>query len=407
MRFALILALLPAVAAGRASQDQVFDSPEFGVRLKIPAGWAVGSIAGAEILKLSLPGKHDFSPQVAVQNLLFPEEHITLGQYREQFRQFIQQNFAEPRILEDRSLTVGGKPSMVFTWSWKAKDGPALHFKSFTELAPTRLLSVELVAPKALEGAAKTFDTLLASLEFIARKKPEGTDEAVKKFGEIAAKLPATDPAFERKSELDYVLGDQTVGSWSQQMKAATRDGAAGLDVVTVDIIDLGANGRLEKRTTVFLSDDLSKQRAEVEIIHRGKPGRVQYFTASVALDGTDVTVDRRLNGEKSTVKLKAPERTILDEALEAVEFRLLAAGKGPTISVPVLQAFDNEPSFVKAEHTGEHEMKIPGAAGLAKISVFVVARENGTIITYWFDKDRKLTRRSVGGQNIILQEKK
>jgi hypothetical protein len=409
MRLALFLGILPALAFAGPVQDASFESPAFGVRLKIPAGWTVQSSTPPEILKISLPGKHAISPEIAVHNLAFVEEHITIGQYREQIRQYIQRSYRDPRILDDRSVTVGGKPGVVFTTTSKSNKGdtPAISLKGLVEISPSRLLSVELVAPREMEETArKAYESLLASIEFFPRQAPDGTPEGVKKFAEALAKLPATEAGFERKFDLEYGIGDRKVGSYELSLKAGTRDGAAGIEVSSADIIDLGTDGRMEKRVTAFVSDDLSKQRAAVEIVHRGKEQIIQYFTASVTLDGTEAAIERRVNGEKSTVALKGPERTVLMELLETVEFRLLAAGKGPTLSVPVLPSFDNEAGTVKVEHTGESEMKAPGA-GVVKVNILMVAREDGALISYWYDGDRKLIRRSVGGQSVILQAKK
>lgn len=407
MRPALVLAILPVLVSAGPAQDGAFESPEFGLRLKLPAGWTVGSAAKPEILKLSLPGEHAFRPEILLHNLAFTEQHITLGQYREQFRQYIQIQLPDPRILDDRSLTVGGKPAILFTATYKRGEEPAVYLKGLVELSPSRLLSFECVAPRALEESVrKTGDELLASIEFFPRATPDGTADGLKRFGDALAKLAPTDPAHEKKLDLEYGVGERNVGSYAQAIKAAARDGAAGLEVSTVDVIDLGAEGRLEKRSKVFLADDLSKQAADIEIVHRSKERRVQYFTASLSLDGVDVAIERRINGERSSLKLKVPERTILWEGLEAFQFRLIPAGKGPVFSLPVLAAFENEVSHLKIEHRGEYEMKAP-AGGLTKVTEIAVAREDGVIITYWYDPDRKLIRRSVGGGNVILQAKK
>src|SRR5262245_17726874 len=410
MARALVLAMLPVLASAGPAQDRDFESPEFGLRLKVPAKWTFGSSTPPEILKISLPGDHPFKPEVVIHNHAFTEEHITLSQYREQFRQFIQRSYRDPRILDDRELTVGGKKAIVFTTASRAKgDAPAVSYKGLIELSPMRMISIECIAPRSIEEeASKSYEALLASIEFFPRKAPEGSAEGVKKFAEAVAKLPATEASFERKAELEYVVGDRNLGSYSQEMRAATREGAAGLETTISDIIDLGAEGgRLEKRTKAFVSDDLAKQRADVEIIHRNKDQRTQYFTASVALNGTEVTAERRINGEKVTSKLSVPQGTVLMELLEPVQFRLLAGGKSEVLSVPVLPAFDNETGHVKMEHRGEYEMKSPQGGGLTKVTEFVVGREDGSVITYWFDPERKQLRRAVGGQNVILQAKK
>ena len=407
MRSALALAILPVLAAWGPGQDQVFDSPEFGLKLKIPAGWTVGSAAKPEILKLSLPGEHAFRPEILLHNLAFTEQHITLGQYREQFRQYMQIQLPDPRILDDRTLTVGGKPAILFTATYKRGEQPAIYLKGLIELSPSRLVSFECVAPRAMEESVrKAGDALLESIEFFPHAAPDGTEEGVKRFVDALGKLGATGADFDKKLDLEYRVGERNVGSYGQVMKSATRDGAAGMEVSTVDVIDLGPEGRLEKRSKVFLSDDLAKQAGEVEIVHRSKERRVQNFFATLTLDGTDASIERRINGEKSTLKLKVPERTVLWEGLEALQHRLIASGKGPVMALPVLPAFDNEVSHLKLENRGEYEMKAP-AGGLAKVTEIAVAREDGVIITYRYDSDKKLIQRMVGGGNVVLQAKK
>ena len=409
MRLALALAILPALAGTGEAQDGRFESSDYGIRLKIPAGWNVDASKRAlVVLKLTLPGEHPFPPEILVSELLFPEEHITIGQYREQIRQFIQRQYPDPRILDDRNVTAGGKPGFLLSTTFKLKgDHPAVWLKGLVELSPSRLLSIECVVPKAMEeSAVKTYDALLASMEFFPRKAPDGTAEGLKRFAAAAAKLPATEAGFEKRIDLEYAIGERKIGTYSQVMKAGTVDGAAGIEVTTVDVIDLGQDGRLEKRTKAFLSDDLAKQRADIEIVHRGKEQRVQYFTASVALDGTEARIERRINGEKSSVTLKVAEKTVLLELLETLANRVIPGGKGVPVSVPVLPAFDNEAGHIRMEHTGEFEMKTD-AEGLVKVTILVVMREDGTLITYWYGADRRMTRRSVGGQGVILQAAK
>jgi hypothetical protein len=407
MRTLLALAILPVLASAGPGQEGAFESPEFGVRLKIPAGWTVGSAAKPEILKLSLPGDHPFRPEILLHNLAFTEQHVTLGQYREKFRQYMQVQLAESRILDDQNLTVGGKPALLFTAHYKRGELPAVYLKALVELSPSRLLSFECVAPRALEESVrKAADALLASVEFFPHAPPDGTAEGVKRFAENIAKLPPTAAGAESKLDLEYSVGDRNVGFYAQEVKAATRDGASGIEVSTVDVIDLGAEGRLEKRSKVFLSDDLAKQSAEVQVVHRSKERREQSYTATLVLDGTDVAVERRINGEKKSDKLKVPERTVLWEGLEALQVRLLAGGKGSLVSVPVLPAFDNEVGHLKLEHRGELDVK-GRTSGIVKVTELAVAREDGVIITYQYDPDRKLIRRTVGGGNVILQAKK
>jgi hypothetical protein len=408
MALRIALLILPVLCLAGGPQDGKFESPDYGIRLKLPAGWTVDSTRQVQVvLKLALPGDKPFRSELIIRELPFPEEHITIGQYREQIRQLIQRTYRDPRILEDRDATVGGRPGFVFvTASRTTGDADAVSYRCLVELSPSRLLWVEGIVPKeGAEAAAKTFDALLATIEFFPRAAPPGTEEGLKKFAEAAAKLPATDATFERKLDMEYVLGDSKVGTYQQELKAGTREGAAGIEVKTVDVIDLGTKGRLEKRTTAFLSDDLARQWGDVEIIHKGSEGRTQYFTAAVKVEGTSATIERRINGEKSSTKVTVPERTVLLELLEALQVRLLGSPAKGLMSAPVLPAFDNEAGHVAIEMRGKHEMK--GEAGLVDVHIIVVQREDGTLINYWYDADRKMIRRTVGGQSIMLQTRK
>ncbi|HEY3226260.1 MAG TPA: hypothetical protein VGK61_04595 [Planctomycetota bacterium] len=408
MRFPGVLLILPALGLAGGPQDGKFESPDYGIRLKIPAGWTVDSTKLVQVvLKLALPGDKPFRSELIIRELPFPEEHITIGQYREQIRQLIQRTYRDPRILEDRDAKVGGRPGFVLvTASRTTSDADAMSYRCLVELSPSRLLWVEAIVPREGAGAAaKTFDALLGSIEFFPRQAPAGTEEGLKKFAEAAAKLPVTEAKFEGKVDMEYALGDNKVGSYQQELKAGTREGAAGIEVKTVDVIDLGTKGRLEKRTTAFLSDDLARQWGDVEIVHKGPEGRTQYFTATVKVEGTAATIERRINGEKSSTEIKVPERTVLLELLEALQVRLLASPAKGVVSVPVLPAFDNEAGHVAIELRGKHEMKAD--AGLVDVHIVVVQREDGTLINYWYDADRRMIRRTVGGQSIVLQTRK
>jgi len=402
------LLILPVLCLAGRPQDGKFESPDYGLRLKLPAGWTVDSTKLVQVvLKLALPGDKPFRSELILRELPFPEEHITIGQYREQIRQLIQRTYRDPRILEDRDATVGGRPAFVFvTASRTNADADAVSYRCLVELSPSRLLWIEGIVPKeGSDAAMKTFDALLGTIEFFPRQAPAGTEEGLKKFAEAATKLPATEAKFEKKLDMEYALGDSKVGTYQQELKAGTREGAAGMEVKTVDVIDLGTKGRLEKRTTAFLSDDLARQWGDVEIVHKGPEGRTQYFTAAVKVEGTSATIERRINGEKSTSKLTVPERTVLLELVEALQARLLGSPAKGVMSVPVLPAFDNEAGHVAIELRGKHEMK--GEAGLVDVHIVVVQREDGTLINYWYDADRRMIRRTVGGQSIVLQARK
>jgi len=95
----------------------------------------------------------------------------------------------------------------------------------------------------------------------------------------------------------------------------------------------------------------------------------------------------------------------VLLELVEALQARLLGSPAKGVMSVAVLPAFDNEAGHVAIELRGKHEMK--GETGLVDVHIVVLQREDGTLINYWYDADRKMIRRTVGGQSIVLQTRK
>ena len=400
-----LLAVLGALLVAAGPQEAAFESAEYGIRLKIPRGWTVDATKQPRvILKLTLPGEHSFPPELLLSEVVF-SEYVTLGQYREQVRQFIQRTYREPRLLEDRECTAGGRPGFFFvTLSRTVNEADAVSCKGFIALQPARMLSVECVFPRAgQEEALKAYDALLAAVEFIPRKPAAGTEEGLKRFAEEAPKLAPAEAGLVRKEELEYVLGERNIGSYVLDVSAGTREGAAGLEVKSVHLVDLGEEGKAEARVTGFLSNDLARQWVEVEDVRVGKDRRTQYFTAKGALAGGKVTVERRINGEKSSVEIKVPERTVFSELVEALQARLVPGAKS-MMSVPSISAFENEAGHVRIQLEGKHEMRVDDK--LVEVHVVSLQRDE-SLLNYWYSSDRRILRRTVSGQSLVLRPKK
>jgi hypothetical protein len=398
-------AVLAVLLSAAGPQEAAFESAEYGIRLKIPRGWTVDATKTPRvILKLTLPGEHAFPPEILLSELAF-SEYVTLAQYREQVRQFIQRTYREPRLLDDRDCAAGGRPGFYFVTASKTlNDAEAVSFKGFIALQPARMLSVECVYPKAgQEDAQKAYDGLLAAIEFIPRKPPPGTEEGLKRFAEEAAKLAAPEPGLTRKEELEYVLGERNIGTYTLEIAASSREGVEGLEQKSAHVVDLGEEGRAESRVTGFLSNDLARQWVQVEDARTGKDRRTQYFTAKASLEGGQMTVERRINGEKSSVQVKVPERTVFSELVEALQARLVPGAK-VQLSVPAISAFENEAGHVRIHLEGRHEMRVDDK--LVEVHVVSLQRDE-TLLNYWYSADRRILRRTVSGQSLVLRPKK
>ena len=81
---------LMVVLASLVPQDSKFESSDFGVRLNIPSGWNIDATRQSRvILKLRQQSQTVPAPELLVYEAMMSAP-ITLGQYREQLRHFLQ-----------------------------------------------------------------------------------------------------------------------------------------------------------------------------------------------------------------------------------------------------------------------------------------------------------------------------
>lgn len=403
-RLLCLLAWMAAAPAG-APQDSDFESADYGVRLKIPKGWNIDATRQARvILKLNQPADGPVKPELIVHDAPFSDP-LTLGQYKEVLRHTVQRLYREPWMLDDREIQVGGKPGFVLGIQSKAtNDSEIVSYKGMVALSPRHFLGVDGVFPKGqAEGLAKVYEALLASIEFIPRRQPIGTEDGLKKLDETLAKLkePWTPPGSE---EISIFLGDKEIGSQTLTFKPVTREGAEGIEADLFTRIDLGDDGRSEARVKGFLSNDLSKQSVELSELRAGKDKRTQSFTASATKSGGEVQVSGRINGERISATFKAPAKAVFSELMDLLQRRLLAGGKG-FVMVPTIQAFDHDPVYLKVELGGAHKMRTDDQT--LEVQVVYQAREDGALVTYWYDAERRLIRITSSAQGPVFKRKK
>jgi hypothetical protein len=395
----------PSGSGAAGAQDSDFESADYGIKLKIPKGWNIDATRQARvILKLNLPGEAAVKPELLVHDAPFPDP-ITLPQYKEQLRHYLQRAYKEPWMLDDRPIKVGGRDGFVLSLSSKStSDADIVSHKGLIMISPRHFLGVDGVFPKAQqEELLKVYDTLLSTIEFIPRRQPVGAEDGVKKLGEALDKLtePWTPPGAD---DISIFLGEKEIGTQTIVLRAATQGGAAGLDLDMFTKIDLGDDGRSEARITGFLSNDLATQSIQLSEIRVGKDKRVQSFTASAALSGGELKIDGRINGERATWAFKAPARAVFSEFMDPLQRRLLGAGKG-FVMVPTVQAFDHDPMILKLELGGAHKMRVDDQT--VEVQVVYQAREDGALVTYWYDADRRLTRITSSSQGPVFKRKK
>jgi hypothetical protein len=408
LRFAAWMVAASAFALPGASaeaQDSDFESADYGIKVKIPKGWNIDATRQARvILKLNQAAEGSVKPELLIYDAPFSDP-MTLGQYKEQLRHYLQRAYKDPWMVEDRAAKAGGKEGFILGIQSRAtNDAELVSYKGIFEISPRHFLGVDGVFPKAQnEALSKIYDGLLAAVEFIPRRQPIGTEDGLKQLDEAVKKLtePWTPPAAE---EISIFLGEKEIGSQTMAWKTATQGGAAGIELDLFTRIDLGDDGRSEARVKGFLSNDLATQSVELSEIRAGKDKRVQSFTASASLSGGEVRVSGRINGEKTDKTFKAPARAVFSELMDLLQRRLLAIGKG-FVMVPTVQAFDHDPVTLKVEIGGLHKMRVDEQT--VEVNVVYQAREDGALVTYWYDADRRLFRITSSAQGPVFKRKK
>lgn len=397
--------LFTAVPA--AAQDTTdFESADYGIRLKIPKGWNIDATRQPRvILKLNQASDGPVKPELLVYDAPFPDP-ITLGQYKEQLRHYVQRAYKDPWMVDDRAAKAGGREGFILGIQSKGvNDVDIVSYKGLFQSSPRRFTGIDAVIPKGQDQAlSKVYEALLASVEFFPRRQPVGTEDGLRQLGEAVAKMtePWAPPA--GPEEIQVFLGEKEIGLQTMSWKTASHEGAAGLELDMFTKIDLGDDGRSEARVKGFLSNDLTVQSVELSEIRSGKDKRVQSFTASATLSGGEVKVSSRINGEPVTASFKAPAKAVFSELMDTLQRRLLAVGKA-LVMVPTIQAFDFEPMTLKVELSGLNKMKVDDK--MTEVYVLYQAREDGALVTYWYDSDRRLSRITSSAQGPVFKRKK
>lgn len=399
--------ILSLFASLLALQDSKFENSDYGVRLRIPPGWNIDGARQARVIAKITPGG-DFliRPEILVYEIPFSEP-ITLLQYKEQLRHYLQRAFKEPRMLDDRVGEAAGRSGFCLEIQSKGNgDVDVVSIKGVFQRSPRRMIGVDALFQVGKEGdVRKTYDAVLATLEFTPRKRPDNLEAGAKEVVDLLRTLagpPA--PAAAELQELGLFIGDKQVGSYRVEIRPGAQGAVAGDEFRTRTKIDMGEDGRVETSTSGFLSHDLSVQSAEVIEVKVGKDKRTQNFSAKIALAAGEVVVERRINGEASRARFAVPAGTILSELAELLQTRL-TGGQKRLYLLPMASAFEDETGALKIEISGLHKMKEGELTSDVHVSHLV--RDEGGIMTYWHGIDRSLQRVSAANQSFVIRRLK
>ena len=327
---------------------------------------------------------------------------VTLGQYMEQLRHYVQTNYREPRIDNVRPVTVRGRSGVIMDLTAKNETGQETQtLKGIFEISPKRLVAVDGVFPGS--NGVDAYEELVTQMRFPAPKPRPELRKGLKAFDGVAKKLSGLPIEGEQSDDLDILSGNKKVGGHRVKVGSGSRFGLGGTEIESITEMDLGDQGRLVIKTSGFLSHDLSRQELELERIRYAKDGRTLNFEARLQLKNGEVRADRRINGERSESSFSVPPRTILGELAEALQGRIANLDR-ELITVPVLSAFENQLSYLRIEVAGLHRMRPKLDAPLQDVYVLYLLRDDGALLTYWYGPKGSLLRVTEAGKPLVYR---
>lgn len=390
-----VFSLFPVLLwQGEPAQGTPFESRDFGVRLKIPAGWSVDSTREPHVLlKIQKSGDFVYRPTIQLYEAVAGDP-ITPGQFKESMRTSIQRLLKEARIFEDQAVQAGGRPGFSFFVRVKA-DVDLVVIRSILGEGPKRYLGVDANFPEdGWTELRKDYDALLASIEFTRRRSREASEKELKPILD-AFQLLAEEKAEKKdlRDELVIYIGEKEFGTFHWSIRDAASEGVEGFEVESVQTVDLGEEGKQTIRVLGFLSRDMSIQKVFTEQMRVSRERKTVYFTAEGKLSGGRIHVVRRINGEKSEWTAAAEPGGVFADLIEGLLWRLAPLGKR-LVAIPAIDLFDPEAGLWRIEFAGLQKMR----EGEKTVEIYVAfqVRDDGQLTTFWYDADRHLIRRNV-----------
>jgi hypothetical protein len=293
---------------------------------------------------------------------------------------------------------LGGLPGFIFEIQSKdANNVDVVSIKGIWHQSPQRFYGIDGAA--ATEDAAMlrtAYDQLVKSVELMPRAA-QALDGPAKKWSEFKNPVKV-----DVKDELEIVLNDKPIGTYTLETRDAVRDGAAGYEFTHKHQADFGDDGREEFSLKGFVSADLSVQTIERSYYRLTKDKRNVFCWALGELKGGEAKIKRRINGELSEVTLKVPAGTLLSDAIEGAQYHLMELGKGLS-AFPALNVFDSETMPVNVDALGVQKTKVGDQ--IQDIWVISVAKED-RVLTYWYDGSRRLIRITGLAPSIVVRRK-
>lgn len=363
---------------------------EEGIRYVIPADWSFSS--GREPRMLAQGILRDETLKPYPQMVLIhdrPSRPSTPAAFRKEVREAVEKNAIGFKVIEDRELAFKGRPGFLLVFGYKSDQDleKAVDMEGVRGgllIGPRRYVLVDINYPAA--GAEKLrplAESLLAGIDTFPPKEPDGVRKGLETFRQIREKWGAFPSAFAVEQKLDYDLGKKTVGTYLLKVQDGAIDGRPGYRVERSLVIDMDKDGKMEARSSGFLSCDMELQSVQVSEVTVAADGRRYEYEASATIKDGKLKGMRRILGEESEAAFDVPKETVFFDFVEVLLLRLVEYGKCD-FHVPTVSPYDNETRSVRIECSDIQKIRVDGQR-IDAYTLFVTGT-GGTHTTYFID---------------------
>ncbi|HYF00607.1 MAG TPA: hypothetical protein VEJ18_16925 [Planctomycetota bacterium] len=357
--------------------------------LRPPSGWTARPGLRPTVVKFvrALEGKPD--AELLVTHLMTTNPTPLEG-FKTQARAHIAERYKDARVLEERTLTLAGRPAWQIAFVHKG----VVHVK--VAIHRTHLEYYVLDALLAESEAARLRPGVEASIASFAIVPVAPTPEeqtALRRTKAVLAGL-AVDPAAAGERWYTLHLGGRRAGH--QRTKLEVVDGRYALEAELV--LDLG-DGNKDASTVkgTFTPDGRVQTLETVQTKENDKKER-WLFKSSATLEGGRLRVRRDMNGLEEETTLQVEEGAWLADLGDALRPFIARHGRG-TYALKTLSPFSDEANLEQIEAGVLERLKVDGREREVLLVQAVVDRRR--TMTYFYGPDARLVR--LGGEKDVF----
>ena len=356
--------------------------------IRPPAGWIRRVGTGPTLVKYTQPGEMKVPSELLITHLITTNP-TPLESFKKQARENFKEKHAAAKILEEKDLTIAGKPAfrMVFV------ENDLVSFKTIVHR--TNLEFYLMDAVYASDQAAKVRPVLEASagtLEIVPL--PMNAEEKLAEARTLALlKAAKIDPALTGERWFAIYLANKKVGRL--RMKLAESEGLYSIeeDVVS-DFGDGNTDSTILKGS---FSPDGRSQKLETEQT-KVNPKQKWVFRATVVIQNGQAKITRDLNGVKEDRAFAVEEGVLLSDLAEFVRPTLVGAGKGSYL-LKTLSPYVEDWGVEAIDVGGAENLDVDGRVRPCILVQSYVGRRKS--MTYYFAPDRTMLR--LGGPKDLF----